>query len=51
VLARFVDVETAARLDDLLEGMILHELIADGPAERADLRSAIERLLGLESGA
>ncbi len=50
VLAEFTDRETAARLDELVEGMILHELIAEGPATAVELRAAIERMLGPVQG-
>jgi DNA-binding transcriptional regulator YbjK len=46
VLARFVDPEAAARLDALLEGMILHALLATTPEPRETTRATIEQALG-----
>lgn len=42
VLARFVGAETAERLDELLEGMIMHALLASGPRSREAVRATIE---------
>ncbi|MEV5718542.1 TetR family transcriptional regulator [Amycolatopsis mediterranei] len=42
VLARFVGAEAAARLDALLEGMIMHALLATGPRSREAARAAID---------
>ncbi len=50
VLAGFTDCGTAAHLDDLLEGMILHELIAEDPENARSVREAIQRLLGPAAG-
>ncbi|HEY1705168.1 MAG TPA: TetR family transcriptional regulator [Trebonia sp.] len=41
VLARFTTAENAARLDALLEGMIMHALLATAPQPREALRTAI----------
>ncbi|WP_329352880.1 TetR family transcriptional regulator [Streptomyces sp. NBC_01261] len=46
VLARFTDPAGAARLDALLEGMIMHALLATAPESRATTRDAITRTLG-----
>lgn len=46
VLARFTDRESAARLDALLEGMIMHALLLTAPAPREATRDAIVRTLG-----
>lgn len=45
VLARFTDPDTAAALDALLEGMIMHVLLAAEPEPREKTRSAIALLL------
>jgi TetR/AcrR family transcriptional regulator, regulator of biofilm formation and stress response len=45
ILSRFTTPETAARLDALLEGMIMHELLATVPQPRAATRAAIVRNL------
>ncbi|WP_103355807.1 TetR/AcrR family transcriptional regulator [Amycolatopsis sp. CA-128772] len=47
VLARFVGADDAARLDALLEGMIMHALLATGPGSREAARSAIEKAVEL----
>ncbi len=41
VLARFTTPDNAARLDALLEGMIMHALLATSPQPRAKTRAAI----------
>ncbi|WP_344441684.1 TetR/AcrR family transcriptional regulator [Kitasatospora nipponensis] len=46
VLARFTDPDGAARLDALLEGMIMHALLAIAPQSRDGTREAIDRTLG-----
>ncbi|MCO5999225.1 TetR/AcrR family transcriptional regulator [Actinoallomurus rhizosphaericola] len=46
VLARFTGPETAARLDALLEGMIMHALLAAAPEPREAARAAIVQTLG-----
>jgi DNA-binding transcriptional regulator YbjK len=46
VLARFTDPDSAARLDALLEGMIMHALLTTAPEPRERTRDAIERTLG-----
>jgi DNA-binding transcriptional regulator YbjK len=46
VLARFTDPDSAARLDALLEGMIMHALLTTAPDPRERTRDAIERTLG-----
>ncbi|MCO5969348.1 TetR/AcrR family transcriptional regulator [Actinoallomurus soli] len=46
VLARFTGPETAARLDALLEGMIMHALLAATPEPREAARAAIVQTLG-----
>ncbi|MFJ2554197.1 MULTISPECIES: TetR/AcrR family transcriptional regulator [unclassified Streptomyces] len=46
VPARFTDPESAARLDALLEGMIMHALLTTAPKSRATTRDAIDRTLG-----
>ncbi len=43
VLARFVGAAAAASLDALLEGMIMHALLATGPRSREAARVAIAR--------
>ncbi|MET8846984.1 TetR family transcriptional regulator [Amycolatopsis sp. NPDC004625] len=43
VLARFVGAEAAVDLDELLEGMIMHALLAAGPRSREAVRATIER--------
>jgi DNA-binding transcriptional regulator YbjK len=45
VLARFTGPDAAARLDDLLEGMILHALLSTGQQSRRAVRDAIARTL------
>ncbi|MER8115895.1 TetR family transcriptional regulator [Streptomyces sp. NPDC094031] len=50
VLARFTGRETAARLDALLEGMIMHALLSTEPEPRAETRTAIVRTLGPATG-
>ncbi|PZG21738.1 TetR/AcrR family transcriptional regulator [Nonomuraea aridisoli] len=46
VLARFTGPDTAARLDALLEGMIMHALLAAEPESREATRAAIVQTLG-----
>ncbi|MFI6704734.1 TetR/AcrR family transcriptional regulator [Streptomyces sp. NPDC050509] len=46
VLARFTDPDSAARLDALLEGMIMHALLTTAPESRATTRDAIDLTLG-----
>ncbi|TDD56495.1 TetR family transcriptional regulator [Nonomuraea terrae] len=46
VLARFTGPGTAARLDALLEGMIMHALLAAEPEPREATRAAIVQTLG-----
>ncbi|WP_078624192.1 TetR/AcrR family transcriptional regulator [Streptomyces monomycini] len=46
VLARFTGLDGAARLDALLEGMILHALLTTAPESREATRDAIDRTLG-----
>ncbi|GAA2621601.1 hypothetical protein [Streptomyces axinellae] len=43
MLARFTGPETAARLDALLEGMIMHAPLAMEPESRERTRAAIVR--------
>lgn len=43
VLARFTGADDAARLDALLEGMIMHALLATGPRSREAARAAIAK--------
>jgi DNA-binding transcriptional regulator YbjK len=50
VLARFVGPETARRLDALLEGLIMHALLATEPEPREATRSAIVQVLGPATG-
>ncbi|HEX6450491.1 MAG TPA: TetR family transcriptional regulator [Trebonia sp.] len=45
VLARFTSPDNAARLDALLEGMIMHALLATAPEPREATRAAIARTL------
>lgn len=45
VLARFTDPDTAASLDALLEGMIMHALLATDPEPREKTRDAIALML------
>jgi DNA-binding transcriptional regulator YbjK len=45
VLARFTSPENAARLDALLEGMIMHALLTTTPEPREATRAAIARTL------
>ncbi|WP_051939675.1 TetR/AcrR family transcriptional regulator [Phaeacidiphilus oryzae] len=45
VLARFTDPETAGQLDALLEGLIMHQLLATEPSSRASTRAAITKAL------
>ena len=45
VLARFTTPDNAARLDALLEGMIMHALLTTVPEPRANTRAAIARTL------
>ncbi|MFI0724280.1 TetR/AcrR family transcriptional regulator [Streptomyces sp. NPDC021224] len=53
VLARFTGPETAARLDALLEGMILHALLSTEPGSEPDgeVRAAVVQALGPACGA
>ncbi|MGW4557639.1 TetR/AcrR family transcriptional regulator [Streptomyces sp. NPDC004365] len=46
VLARFTGPETAARLDALLEGMIMHALLSADREPREETRAAIAQTLG-----
>lgn len=46
VLARFTGPDSAARLDALLEGMIMHALLATTPESSERTRDAIEQTLG-----
>lgn len=46
VLTRFTSADTAARLDALLEGLILHTLLAITPEPRERTRAAIVETLG-----
>lgn len=46
VLARFTGPDSAARLDALLEGMIMHALLTTVPEPRETTRAAITRTLG-----
>jgi DNA-binding transcriptional regulator YbjK len=46
VLARFTGPGAAARLDALLEGMIMHRLLSDDGEAREATRAAIEQTLG-----
>ncbi|MEV5172369.1 TetR family transcriptional regulator [Streptomyces flaveolus] len=46
VLARFTGPETAARLDALLEGMIMHALLSTDRESREQTRAAIAQTLG-----
>ncbi|MFE2376155.1 TetR/AcrR family transcriptional regulator [Streptomyces sp. NPDC059398] len=50
VLARFTGAETAARLDALLEGMIMHALLSTERKPRAETRAAIVQVLGPATG-
>ncbi|MFY4722987.1 TetR/AcrR family transcriptional regulator [Streptomyces sp. LaBMicrA B280] len=50
VLARFTGVETAARLDALLEGMIMQALLSTEREPRAETRAAIVQTLGPATG-
>ncbi|QMU69891.1 TetR/AcrR family transcriptional regulator [Streptacidiphilus sp. P02-A3a] len=50
VLARFTDRDSAARLDALLEGMIMHALLMTVPESRETTRDAIARTLGPPAG-
>ncbi|MFI2242684.1 TetR/AcrR family transcriptional regulator [Streptomyces chrestomyceticus] len=51
VLARLTNPETAARLDALLEGMIMHALLSTEPEPREETRAAIAQALGPAAGA
>lgn len=46
VLARFTGPDSAARLDPLLEGMIMHALLTTAPESRERTRDAIDQTLG-----
>ncbi|MGW1726417.1 TetR/AcrR family transcriptional regulator [Streptomyces sp. NPDC002306] len=46
VLARFTGPDSAARLDSLLEGMIMHALLTTAPESRERTRDAIDQTLG-----
>ncbi|WP_329528594.1 TetR/AcrR family transcriptional regulator [Streptomyces sp. NBC_01462] len=46
VLARFIGPDSAARLDALLEGMIMHALLTTSPKSRERARDAINQTLG-----
>lgn len=48
ILARFTDPDSAARLDALLEGMIMHALLSTTPQPRDKTRAAIDRTLAGE---
>ncbi|MEU0068786.1 TetR family transcriptional regulator [Streptomyces sp. NPDC006332] len=50
VLARFAGPDTAGRLDALLEGLIMHALLATEPEPRAATRAAIVQALGPITG-
>ncbi|WP_026253058.1 TetR/AcrR family transcriptional regulator [Streptomyces sp. PsTaAH-124] len=50
VLARFTGAGTAARLDALLEGMIMHTLLSTEREPRATTRAAIVQTLGPATG-
>ncbi|MGW2964899.1 TetR/AcrR family transcriptional regulator [Streptomyces sp. NPDC001220] len=50
VLARFTGPETAARLDALLEGMIMHALLSTEREGREETRAAIAGILGPDTG-
>ncbi|NJQ02013.1 TetR/AcrR family transcriptional regulator [Streptomyces zingiberis] len=50
VLARFTGAETAARLDALLEGMIMHALLSTEREPREETRAAIMQILGPATG-
>ncbi|GHF70213.1 DNA-binding transcriptional regulator YbjK [Amycolatopsis bartoniae] len=50
VLARFTGPEVAARLDALLEGLILHALLAAEPEPPQATRAAITQALGTVAG-
>lgn len=50
VLARFTGPRTAARLDALLEGMIMHALLSTERETRAEVRAAIVQVLGPAAG-
>jgi DNA-binding transcriptional regulator YbjK len=51
VLARFTGPETAARLDALLEGMIMHALLSTEREPREETRAAVVQALGPAAGA
>ncbi|MFF0000633.1 TetR/AcrR family transcriptional regulator [Streptomyces avermitilis] len=46
VLAHFTGPDSAARLDALLEGMIMHALLTTAPESRETTRDAIDQTLG-----
>ncbi|MEU6403336.1 TetR family transcriptional regulator [Streptomyces sp. NPDC046985] len=50
VLARFTGPEAAARLDALLEGMIMQALLSTEPESRERIRAAIEQTLAPATG-
>ncbi|MFD7710357.1 TetR/AcrR family transcriptional regulator [Streptomyces sp. NPDC059785] len=50
VLARFTGPEPAARLDALLEGMIMHALLATEPEPREQTRAAVVQALAPATG-
>lgn len=50
VLARFTGPDAAARLDALLEGMVMHALLATEPEPPEATRAAILQILGPEEG-
>ncbi|MFD8969758.1 hypothetical protein ACFV0C_33070 [Streptomyces sp. NPDC059568] len=50
VLARFAGPDNAARLDALLEGMIMHALLTTVPEPRETTRDTITRTLGPAGG-
>ncbi|MET7688936.1 TetR family transcriptional regulator [Streptomyces sp. NPDC005483] len=50
VLARFTGPETAGRLDALLEGLIMHALLAIEPEPQEVTRAAIQQALGPLTG-
>ncbi|HEY0699253.1 MAG TPA: TetR family transcriptional regulator [Micromonospora sp.] len=46
VLERFVDPATARGVDGLIEGLVMHKLLATTPVSRAETREYVRRLLG-----
>ena len=47
VLERFVDPVTARGVDALIEGLVMHMILAAAPADRADTRAIVARFLGV----